>query len=276
MPSCCCRAASRCSPAAARRRTRSGRAAPQPFELMLDFFPNADHAPIYAAQASGYFKQAGLDVKIRQPADPSAPLKQVAAGRVDLAISYEPEVLRARDKGLHVVAVGALVRAAHVDHLAAEGRRSTAGGPEGQDGRHRRDRLPERLPPDDPDRRERDPRRGARAERRLQPRARRSLTGKVDAILGGFWNYEGDRPARSARSTRRSSGSSRRACPPTTSSSSWRTRTRSSREGPKIRRFIGALRRGARDAPARSSGRRDRAPAEGEPRPRSRSSSAHR
>ena len=73
---------------------------------MLDYFPNADHAGIYAAQAAGYFKQAGLDVKIRQPTDPSAPIKQVAAGRVDLAISYEPELLRARDKGLHVVAVG--------------------------------------------------------------------------------------------------------------------------------------------------------------------------
>jgi putative hydroxymethylpyrimidine transport system substrate-binding protein len=79
-------------------------------ELMLDYFPNADHAPIYAAQAAGYFKQAGLDVKIRQPPDPSVPIKQVAAGRVDLAISYEPEVLRARDKGLHVVSVGALVQ----------------------------------------------------------------------------------------------------------------------------------------------------------------------
>src|SRR3954453_3766371 len=71
-------------------------------ELMLDYFPNADHAPIYAAQSAGYFKQAGLDVRIRKPADPAAPIKQVAAGRVDLAISYEPEVLRARDRGLHV------------------------------------------------------------------------------------------------------------------------------------------------------------------------------
>ena len=67
-------------------------------ELMLDYFPNADHAGIYAAQAGGDFKQAGLDVAIRTPSDPAAPIKQVAAGRVDLAISYEPEVLRARDQ----------------------------------------------------------------------------------------------------------------------------------------------------------------------------------
>ena len=79
-------------------------------ELMLDYFPNADHAGIYAAQADGDFQEAGLDVEIRQPPDPAAPIKQVAAGRVDLAISYEPEVLRARDQGLNVVSVGALVQ----------------------------------------------------------------------------------------------------------------------------------------------------------------------
>ena len=61
----------------------------RPFQVMLDYFPNADHAPIYSAQAGGEFKAAGLDLKIRQPADPSAPIKQVAAGRVDLAISYD-------------------------------------------------------------------------------------------------------------------------------------------------------------------------------------------
>ena len=79
-------------------------------ELMLDYFPNADHAGIYAAEAAGHFKQAGLDVTIRQPPDPAAPIKQVAAGRVDLAISYEPEVFRARDQGLRVVSIGAVVQ----------------------------------------------------------------------------------------------------------------------------------------------------------------------
>lgn len=78
-------------------------------ELMLDFYPNPDHAGLYAADGRGYFDAVNLDVAIRQPPDPSAPIKQVAAGRVDLAISYEPEVLRARDEGAKVVAVGAVV-----------------------------------------------------------------------------------------------------------------------------------------------------------------------
>jgi putative hydroxymethylpyrimidine transport system substrate-binding protein len=80
------------------------------FTLALDWFPNPDHAGIYEAVESGHFAEAGLEVRPQVPSDPSAPIKQVAAGRVDLAISYEPEVLLARNEGLEVVAVGALVQ----------------------------------------------------------------------------------------------------------------------------------------------------------------------
>jgi putative hydroxymethylpyrimidine transport system substrate-binding protein len=78
--------------------------------LMLDYFPNADHAGIYAAQGTGAFDRAGLDVSIQTPSDPSAPLKLLAARRVDLAISYEPELLLARGQGQRLVAVAALVQ----------------------------------------------------------------------------------------------------------------------------------------------------------------------
>jgi len=81
----------------------------QPLNLTLDFYPNADHAGIYMAQKLGYFEEAGLDVSIDTPSDPAAPLKLVAAGQSDLAISYEPELALAHDKGLEVVAIGALV-----------------------------------------------------------------------------------------------------------------------------------------------------------------------
>jgi putative hydroxymethylpyrimidine transport system substrate-binding protein len=78
--------------------------------LVLDYLPNADHAPIYAAQKIGAFSAAHLDVKIVTPTDPAAPLKQVEAGQADLGISYEPEVLLARDKGARIAAVGALIQ----------------------------------------------------------------------------------------------------------------------------------------------------------------------
>jgi putative hydroxymethylpyrimidine transport system substrate-binding protein len=77
--------------------------------LTLDFYPNPDHAGIYMAQKLGYFEEAGLDVSIRTPADPAAPIKLLSAGQTDLAISYEPEVLLAHEQGLGVIAVAALV-----------------------------------------------------------------------------------------------------------------------------------------------------------------------
>ena len=87
-----------------------GTGAAEPLNVMLDYFPNADHAGIYAAQESGAYEDAGLDVKITPPPDPSAPLKLLLAGRTDIAISYEPEVLLARDTGAQLVTVGALVQ----------------------------------------------------------------------------------------------------------------------------------------------------------------------
>jgi putative hydroxymethylpyrimidine transport system substrate-binding protein len=81
----------------------------EPFAVALDFYVNPDHAGIFRALERGDFEEAGLEVETQMPADPSAPIRQVAAGRSDLAISYEPEVLLALDQGLPVKAVGALV-----------------------------------------------------------------------------------------------------------------------------------------------------------------------
>jgi putative hydroxymethylpyrimidine transport system substrate-binding protein len=82
---------------------------PQAFDLDLDWYVNPDHAGIFTALNRGYFEDQGLDVKPHVPSDPAAPIKEVAAGRVDLAVSYEPEVLLARDQGLDIEAVAALV-----------------------------------------------------------------------------------------------------------------------------------------------------------------------
>jgi putative hydroxymethylpyrimidine transport system substrate-binding protein len=82
----------------------------KPFTVMLDWFPNADHAPLYSAIAAGDFSAAGLDVKPVIPSESAEPLKLLAAGKVDMAISYEPELLLARDEGLKLVSIGALVQ----------------------------------------------------------------------------------------------------------------------------------------------------------------------
>jgi putative hydroxymethylpyrimidine transport system substrate-binding protein len=77
--------------------------------LLLDWTRNPDHVGIYMALGDGSFTRAGLSVDVRAPSDPSAPLKLVAAGRTDLAVSYEQEVFFARAQGLPVVAVAAVV-----------------------------------------------------------------------------------------------------------------------------------------------------------------------
>ena len=56
------------------------------FTVMLDWFPNADHAPLYAAIAHGDFRSVGLDVRPLVPAETAEPLKLLAAGKVDMAI----------------------------------------------------------------------------------------------------------------------------------------------------------------------------------------------
>jgi len=75
----------------------------------LDWFINPDHAPLIIAQKRGYFEEVGLDIDMIEPADPNDPPKLVAAGKLDLAISYQPQLHIQVDQGLPVVRVGTLV-----------------------------------------------------------------------------------------------------------------------------------------------------------------------
>jgi putative hydroxymethylpyrimidine transport system substrate-binding protein len=215
-------------------------------ELMLDYFPNADHAGIYAAQGGGHFEQAGLDVQIRQPPDPAAPIKQVAAGRVDLAISYEPEVLRARDQGLSVVAVGALVREPLTSIISLpeakiETPRDLRGKTVGTAGidyqsAYLQTILREAGVPADSVR-----------ERNvgfsLTPAL---LTGRVDAVLGAFWNYEGTE-LRMRGKRPRIIRMDDAGVPAYNELVLVANEDALERDGDKIRAFIGAISRGTRD-----------------------------
>jgi putative hydroxymethylpyrimidine transport system substrate-binding protein len=82
----------------------------QPLSVMLDWFPNADHVGLYDALAEGDFTKAGLNVHVQVPTDPASPLQLLAAGKVAVAVSYEPELLLARDKGEPLVAIGAIIQ----------------------------------------------------------------------------------------------------------------------------------------------------------------------
>lgn len=77
--------------------------------LLLDWFVNPDHGPVIIAQEKGYFEEAGLEVEVIAPADPSDPPKLVAAGQADLAISYQPQLHLFVHEGLPLKRVGTLV-----------------------------------------------------------------------------------------------------------------------------------------------------------------------
>lgn len=78
-------------------------------KVMLDFFPNPNHIPLYAAQVQGFFSEEGIEVEIMPPADPSDPAKLAATQAVDLALTPQINYLIAKAAGLPLISVGALI-----------------------------------------------------------------------------------------------------------------------------------------------------------------------
>jgi putative hydroxymethylpyrimidine transport system substrate-binding protein len=90
--------------------------------LMLDWFPNVDHLPLYVAQHQGFFAQEDLEITILSPSETSDALKLVAAGNVDIAVSYEPQTIIAAARGLEIKAFGRLIEHPLTTLLFLEGR----------------------------------------------------------------------------------------------------------------------------------------------------------
>jgi putative hydroxymethylpyrimidine transport system substrate-binding protein len=159
--------------------------------LMLDYLPNPDHVGLYQSLADGAFADAGLEVAVQTPSDPAAPLKLLQTRKVDLAISYEPELLIARDKGAPLVAVAAIAQAPLTSLITLDRRRvrtpadlrgatvGTAGIPYQTE--YLTTILREAGVP-------RDSVREVNVGFNLTPAM---LSRRVDATLGAFWNVEG-------------------------------------------------------------------------------------
>ena len=176
--------------ACGKREDRSGTPEQRKLTLVLDYLPNADHVGIYMAQARGEFARAGLDVTIITPSDPAAPMRLLAARRADVAISYEPEVLLARDRGLQVLSVGAVaqrpltslmtVKGRPVDPKTLTGKRVGTAGIPYQDGYLDEILQTAGVNPETVKR--------VNVGFNLVPAM---LSGRVAATLGAFWNIEG-------------------------------------------------------------------------------------
>jgi putative hydroxymethylpyrimidine transport system substrate-binding protein len=172
------------------KKERLAPSAHQSLNLMLDWLPNADHVGLYQALASGDFTKAGLDVHVQVPGDPATPLQLLAAGKVDAAISYEPQLMLTRDKNEPLVAVAAIVQRPLTSIVSLAAKKITS--PKNLRGKRVGDAgipyqhayldtiLAQAGVP-------------ASSVKELNVGANlvpAMLSGRVDATLGAFWNYE--------------------------------------------------------------------------------------
>jgi putative hydroxymethylpyrimidine transport system substrate-binding protein len=98
-----------CGSGGQRSSARAGRGRPVHVNLSLDWTLNPDHVGLYYAEEHGFYQRAGLQVTMRPPSDPSAPIKLVGLNQVDLAISYQPDLFLASLRELPVKAVAELI-----------------------------------------------------------------------------------------------------------------------------------------------------------------------
>jgi putative hydroxymethylpyrimidine transport system substrate-binding protein len=84
--------------------------APKGATLVLDFQPNAVHSGIYAAQANGFFRDEGIDLTIQEPSSTADSAKLLESGRADFAVMDINDFGIARERGLDLVAIAAIVQ----------------------------------------------------------------------------------------------------------------------------------------------------------------------
>jgi len=87
----------------------SSAAAPATLKVELDWVPNPDHVGLYYAQNKGIFTRNNLTVNFLTPSNAADPIKLVGLNKVDLAISYETEMFYGQQENLPVTAVATVV-----------------------------------------------------------------------------------------------------------------------------------------------------------------------
>ena len=79
--------------------------------VVLDWYPNAIHTFLYTAIERGYFAEEGLDVKIHFPANDNDALALVAAGKAEIGMYYQQDVIQAvANQGTGIKSIGAIVQ----------------------------------------------------------------------------------------------------------------------------------------------------------------------
>ncbi|MFR0924356.1 MAG: ABC transporter substrate-binding protein [Butyricicoccaceae bacterium] len=110
----------------------------QHLTVVLDWYPNALHAFLYEAQEKGYFAEEGLDVDIQSPAGVNDAMSMVAAGKADIGLYYQQDVIQARaEQDVPIKSIGAVVQGPLNIILSLMTRHHQAAGSRGQNDRLR-------------------------------------------------------------------------------------------------------------------------------------------
>lgn len=82
---------------------------PKEVDITLDGYPGPENVGILMAYERGYFEKVGLDVWIRTPVSRLRPLPYVVERQVALAVSHQPQVVMAQEKGAPIDTFGSLI-----------------------------------------------------------------------------------------------------------------------------------------------------------------------
>jgi NitT/TauT family transport system substrate-binding protein len=104
-PGCGTGPASSQTASSAKSATRDTRSEPEAVALALNWFPEAEHGGYIAALVHGYYKEAGLEVKILPGGPSAAVLQRVAGRRVEFGIENADRVLLGREQQADCVAL---------------------------------------------------------------------------------------------------------------------------------------------------------------------------
>lgn len=88
----------------------AGAQALKEMKFSTEFAPHGFHAPFYLAREKGWFKDAGIDLKLIDGRGSSATINLVGANQVDIAFVNLAATMIAQSKGVPVVAVGSILR----------------------------------------------------------------------------------------------------------------------------------------------------------------------
>lgn len=77
--------------------------------LLLNWYANPYHTPIFVGKALGYYEQAGINLAILETTDPSDVTEIVGTNRVDIGLKAMVHCYAARDRNYPIKSIGTLL-----------------------------------------------------------------------------------------------------------------------------------------------------------------------